>query len=82
MTGTRALRVLLCAAVLGLLLAIGLIVEAVGGLVATTVYAACALAVLVVAVARGRRLLAPPALPPGRTCQCCTTSQHDPVKVI
>ncbi len=82
MTGTRGLRALLCAAVLGLLLAVGLVVGAAGGVVATAVYAVTALALLVVAVARGRRLLAPAPLPPGRTCQCCTTSQHDPVTVI
>lgn len=82
MTGTRGLRVLLCAAVLGLLLAVGLVVGAAGGVAATVLYAVAALGLLVLAVARGRQLLAPPPLPAGRTCQCCTTSQHDPVTVI
>ena len=82
MTGTRALRVLMCAAVLGLLLTVGLVIGAAAGVAASVVYVVAAFVLLVLAVARGRRLLAPPPLPAGRTCQCCTTSQHDPVKVI
>ena len=52
---------------------------------AIAAYSVGALAVLFVAATRGRRLLAPvppPALGAGRTCSCCTASQHDPVRVI
>lgn len=85
MTASRRLGVLLCVAVLGVLFAGGLVVAALAGLPAVLAYAASAVALLGVAMARGRHLLAPaapPALPPGRTCTCCTASQHDPVRVV
>ena len=76
------LRALLCAAVLGVLLAVGLVVAAVAGVVGAVVYGVAALALVVVGAVRGRRLLSPPPLPPGRTCTCCTTTHFDPVEVI
>ncbi len=84
MTASRRLGVLLCVAVLGVLFAGGLVVS-LAGLPAVLAYAASAVALLGVAMARGRHLLwpaAPPAPPPGRTCTCCTASQHDPVRVV
>ncbi len=84
-TPSRRLGALLCVAVLGVLLAGGLVVATVAGLPALAAYAVGALALLLVAALRGRRLLAPvppPAPGPGRTCTCCTASQHDPVRVI
>ena len=79
---SRRLLALLCAAVVGVLLVLGLAVTVVLGAVGGAVYAVVALSVVVVGVVRGRRLLAPPARPAGRTCDCCTTSHYDPVKVI
>lgn len=79
---SRFLRLLLCAALLGVLLVIGLVVAGTLGAVAASVYAVLALVLVVVAVARGRKALAPTPLPPGRSCTCCTTSQHDPVKIV
>ncbi|MBW3640156.1 MAG: hypothetical protein KY451_09950 [Actinobacteria bacterium] len=82
MTASRRLGALLCVAVLGVLFAGGLVVAALGGLPAVLAYAAGALILLGVAMVRGRHLLAPAAPPPGRTCTCCTASQHDPVRVV
>ena len=79
---SRRLRVLMCAAVLGVLLALGLVVASVAGVVGAVVYGVLALALVVVGAVRGRRLLAPPPLPAGRTCSCCTTTHFDPVKII
>jgi hypothetical protein len=80
-TGRRLLA-LLCAAVLGVLVVLGLAVTALLGAVGGAVYAVVALVVVGAGVVRGRRLLAPPSRPAGRTCDCCTTSHLDPVKVI
>ena len=79
---TRRLLALLCAAVVGVLLVVGLLVTALLGARAAAVYAVLAVALLVVGAVRGRRLLAPPTLPEGRTCTCCTTSHTDPVQVV
>ena len=81
MTGRRLLA-LLCAAVLGVLVVLGLAVTALLGAVGGAVYAVVAVALVAVGAVRGRRLLAPPARPAGRTCDCCTTTHFDPVKVI
>ena len=80
---SRRLLGLLCAAVLGLLLVVGLVVGAVAGPVGALVYAALAVGVVVLGAVRGRRLLAPAEQAvDGRTCTCCTTSQLDPAVVI
>ncbi len=79
---SRRLLALLCAAVLGVLVVLGLAVTALLGAVAGVLYAALAVGLVVVGAVRGRRLLAPPARPAGRTCDCCTTTHFDPVKVI
>ena len=79
---SRRLLALLCAAVLGVLLVLGLTVTALLGPVGGIGYAAAALVLVVVGVVRGRRLLAPPPRLAGRTCDCCTTTHADPVKVI
>ena len=81
-TPSRRLLALMCAAVVGVLLALGVLVGALAGLAGVLAYAAVAVVLVGVAAVRGRRLLAPPPLPPGRTCTCCTTTHFDPVKVI
>ena len=78
----RRLGWLLCAALLGVVLAGGLLVGALVGLPAALAYAVVALGLLVAAISRGRRLLAPPPLPSGRTCSCCTATHLDPVRVV
>ena len=81
-TSPRGLLLLLCVAVLGVLVVLGLVVTSLAGWIGLLVYAAVAGLLVGLGIARGRRLLAPPELPPGRTCTCCTTSHFDPVKVI
>ena len=80
---SRRLLALLCAAVLGVLVVVGLAVTALLGAVVGAVFAAAALVLVGVGAVRGRRLLAPPPpRPVGRSCDCCTTTHFDPVKVI
>ena len=79
---SRRLLALLCVAVLGVLVVVGLAVTALLGAVGGLVYAPLAVGLVAVGAVRGRRLLAPPARPAGRTCDCCTTTHFDPVKVI
>ena len=79
---SRRLLALLCVAVVGVVVAMGLVVVSLTGVVGGLVYAVATGALLTVGAVRGRRLLAPPPLPPGRSCTCCTTSHFDPVKVV
>jgi len=79
---SRRLLALLCTAVVGVLLAVGLVVTSLVGAVAGALYGLVALALLGVGAVRGRRLLAPEPLPAGRTCSCCTTTHFDPAVVI
>ncbi|MGI8535713.1 MAG: hypothetical protein ACR2K2_04280 [Mycobacteriales bacterium] len=81
-TPSRWLGALLCVAVVGVLLAAGLLVAVAAGTVAVLGYAAVVGLLLGVAVVRGRHLLSPPPLPAGRTCTCCTATQHDPVRIL
>lgn len=81
-TPSRRLLVLLCAAVLGVLVSLGLLVAAVAGTVGVVVFVVLASVLVAVSAVRGRALLAPPPLPPGRSCTCCTTTHFDPVEVI
>ena len=79
---SRRLAVLCALSILGVALMLGIVIGSLTGLPGVLAYAAVAGLVLALAIARGRRLLAPPALPPGRSCTCCTTTHTDPVKVI
>ena len=86
---SRRLLALLCAAVLGVLVVLGLALTALLGPVAGGAYAVVALALVVVGALRGRRVLAPrassgpvTARPAGRSCDCCTTTHFDPVEVV
>lgn len=79
---SRRLLALLCAAVVGVLVVLGLAVTALLGVVGGGVYATATVALVTVGAVRGRRLLGPPPRPAGRTCDCCTTTHFDPVKVI
>ena len=80
------LQVLFLAALLGVLLVIGLAVQAVAGTPAAVGYAVVAVLLVCVAAARARAAQASAlqraAGAAGRTCTCCTTSQHDPVRVV
>ena len=81
-TPSRRLLVLLCVAVVGVLGAVGLVVGALAGPVGLAVYGAVVLLLVGLGIARGRRVVAGPELPAGRTCTCCTTTHFDPVKVV
>ena len=80
------LRALLCVAVLGVLLLIGLVVTAAAGAGGAVAYAVLALLLVGLAVVRGRAAFAPTRLGPTdgapRTCTCCTTTQHDPERIV
>jgi len=79
---TRRLQVLFLLALLGVLACVGLVVHALAGAVPALVYAALAVVLLLVGAARARATAAAARRAAGRTCTCCTASQHDPVKVI
>jgi hypothetical protein len=84
---SRRLLALLCVAVLGVLVVLGLAVAALLGTVGAVGYTVVAVALVAVGMARGRRLLSPPVpssspRPAGRTCDCCTSTHFDPVEVI
>jgi hypothetical protein len=79
---SRRLLALLCAAVLGVLVVVGLAVHALLGVVGAAVYGVAALVLVGLGAVRGRRLLAPPPRPAGRTCDCCTTTHFDPVEIV
>ena len=76
------LRVLMCLALLGVLLLVGLVVGALLGAPGVVVFALLAGILVTIGIRRGRAALAPTPMSLGRTCTCCTTSQHDPVRVI
>jgi hypothetical protein len=79
---TRRVQVLFLVALLGVLSCVGLGVLAVLGPLPAAAYAILALVLLAAGGARARAAQAAARRAAGRTCTCCTTSQHDPVKVI
>ena len=82
MTPSRRLQVLFLVALVGVLVCVGLGVLALAGTVAAVVYAVAALGLLAVGGARAREKQQAARREAGYSCSCCTTSQHDPVKVI
>ena len=78
----RRPQLLFLAALLGLLAAVGTVVADLLGPVAAGLYGAAVLALLVVGAARARAAEASRRERAGRTCTCCTSSQHEPVRVI
>ena len=79
---TRRLQVLFLVALLGVLLCLGLVLHALAGVVVTAAYAAVVLALLTAGAVRARAAQARARVAAGRSCTCCTTSQHDPVEVV
>jgi hypothetical protein len=83
---SRRLQVLFLAALLGVLLVVGIGVGALAGPWAVLVYSVVVLALLAVGAARARAAQEPSGAallrPGGQSCACCTASQHDPVKVV
>ena len=83
---TRRVQVLFLLALLGTLVCVGLLVAELAGPAAVAGYAVVALVLLALGSARARAaqasVQAASRRDAGRTCTCCTTSQHDPVKVV
>jgi hypothetical protein len=83
---SRRLQLLFLTALLGVLFLLGTVVGALAGPWAVLAYSVVVVALLAVGGARARAaqeqtrqaLLRPG----GQSCACCTTSQHDPVKVV
>ena len=78
----RQLAALFLLAVTGVLVAIGLVVDAALGTFAAVVYTAAVLTLLLVGAQLVKRRARVAAIQAGRTCTCCTGSVHDPVQVI
>jgi hypothetical protein len=79
----KRLQVLFLLALVGVLVCVGLGLLALAGAVPALVFAVVALVLLAGGAARARAATAAAErAAAGRSCTCCTTSQHDPVKVI
>jgi hypothetical protein len=80
------LQLLFLVALLGVLLILGIGVAELAGTWAGVAYAVVVLGLVAVGAARARaaqqRAQEPVPGTAGRTCTCCTTTQHDPVQVI
>jgi hypothetical protein len=76
------LQLLFLVALLGVLTCVGLGLLAVAGPVTAAAYSVVALVLLALGAARARAAQDAARRAAGRTCSCCTSSQHDPVKVI
>jgi membrane protein implicated in regulation of membrane protease activity len=80
------LQVLFLVALLGVLFAVGVAVAELAGTWACLAYSVVAVGLLAVGAVRARaaqeRARERARSTGGRTCTCCTATQHDPVKVI
>ena len=81
----RRLAGLFVAALLGVLLALGLALAPLGSLVVAS-YAVVVVLLLGLLGRRARTVhrsaVVPGPVPAGRTCSCCTSTVHDPVRVV
>jgi hypothetical protein len=78
---SRLLAILFLLAAAGVLLALALIVATLG-LVPLLVYLALAGLVVGAGIRGARRQVQARRPAAGRTCSCCTTTVHDPVRVV
>ena len=79
---SRRVQVLFLIALLGVLTCVGLGIFMVAGTLVALLYTVVAVALVLMGAARARAAAEAARRAAGRTCSCCTTSQHDPVKVI
>jgi hypothetical protein len=79
---SRRPQVLFLLALLGVLAALGTVVADLLGPGAAVGYAVVVVALLVVGAGRARAVEARRRAAAGHTCTCCTSSQHDPVRVV
>ncbi len=80
-TPPRGLAALFLVALLGVLVAGGIVAAELGGAVALVAYAVVVVALLALAVVRLRRLAAAPA-PAQSHCTCCDGDHLAPVRVV
>ena len=78
----KRLQVLFLGALVGVLGCVGLGVLAVAGAVVALVYVVVVAGLLVLGATRARAAQERARRLAGRSCTCCTTSQHDPVRVV
>jgi hypothetical protein len=78
----RRLQVLFLVALLGVLVCVGVALLELAGPLVAGAYAAVTALLLLLGAARARNAAEAAREAAGRTCTCCTSSQHDPVKVI
>jgi hypothetical protein len=78
----KQLVALFLLAIAGVLVAVGLVVQAAAGAAGAVVYVALLLGLLLVGRRQVRRRARAAALSAGRTCTCCTGTVHDPVQVV
>ncbi|MEO6206264.1 MAG: hypothetical protein ABIO67_12935 [Mycobacteriales bacterium] len=78
----RRLGTLFLLALLGILVMLGSVLWRIAGTGPLAVYVAVVLVGGVLAIRTAKRRLRALARAEGRTCTCCTTSVHDPVKVV
>jgi len=81
-TPSKRLAALFGVALLGVLVAGGLLVAALGGLPAVLGYVAVAAVLLGLGVARARRLAPPPTPARVQHCTCCDGDHTAPVQVV
>ena len=79
---SRRLQVLFLVALAGVLVCVGLSVYALLGTAAAVAYSVVAVVLVALCAGRARAAQEADRREAGRTCSCCTTSQHDPVKVV
>ena len=82
MRAGRRTQVLFLAALLGVLVVVGVVVGELAGPVGVAVYAGAALLLLVVGAGRAEVAESRRREAEGRTCSCCTSTHFDPVKVV
>ncbi len=78
----RRLGTLFLLALLGILVMLGSVLWRFAGTVPVVVYAVVVLVAGVFAIRTAKRRLRALSRTEGRSCTCCTTSVHDPVKVV
>jgi hypothetical protein len=79
---SRRPQVLFLLALLGVLAAVGTVVADLLGPAAAAGYGVVVVALVVLGAGRARAAEARRRAAAGRTCTCCTSSQHDPVRVV
>jgi hypothetical protein len=78
----RRVAAVFLVALFGVLALVGALAWRAGGPLALAAYAVVVLGLLAFLTVRARAMVAASRAEAGRTCSCCTSSQHDPVQVV